>query len=98
MPPGILSNEARATALRAPIGTIHWAASELAFEWCGYMNGAVESGFAAASEVLLALAGLGPQREAGSEPTASPLLSSLPPPPISIEPPLGIQPDAPTQH
>jgi monoamine oxidase len=32
-------------ALRAPIGRIHWAGSETALEWCGYMNGAIESGF-----------------------------------------------------
>jgi monoamine oxidase len=60
MPRGILSNERLTCALRAPLGNIHWAASELAFEWCGYMNGAVESGFAAAGEVIMALAQVTP--------------------------------------
>lgn len=96
MPPGILSNEERARALREPVGSIHWAASELAFEWCGYLNGAVESGFAAASEVLLALADLG--SKLGDEPEVSLALSSGPPPISTDELPVGPQPDAPTQH
>ena len=39
-------------ALRAPIGRIHWAGSETALEWCGYMNGAIESGFRVARNVV----------------------------------------------
>jgi monoamine oxidase len=38
-------------ALRAPIGRIHWAGTECAPEWNGYMEGAVRSGEAAAEAV-----------------------------------------------
>lgn len=40
------------SALRAPVGRIHWACSESGREWAGYMNGAVESGFRAAAEII----------------------------------------------
>ncbi|HEX5100376.1 MAG TPA: NAD(P)/FAD-dependent oxidoreductase [Polyangiaceae bacterium] len=56
MPPGVLGNPTLASALRRPLGQVHWAGSETAIEWNGYMNGAVESGFRTASEVLEALA------------------------------------------
>jgi len=39
-------------ALRPPIGPLHWAGSEYATVWNGYMDGAVSSGEHAASEVL----------------------------------------------
>lgn len=42
-------------ALRAPIGPIHWAGSEVALIWTGYMDGAVRSGESAAREVRAAL-------------------------------------------
>jgi monoamine oxidase len=42
-------------ALKAPFRRIHWAGSELADYWFGYMDGAVRSGEAAAKEVLKAL-------------------------------------------
>jgi len=42
-------------ALRAPIGNIHWAGTETATEWNGYMDGAVRSGQRAAAEVLAAI-------------------------------------------
>lgn len=38
--------------LRAPIGHIHWAGTETAMEWNGYMEGAVRSGERAAAEVM----------------------------------------------
>ena len=38
--------------LRAPVGRIHWASAETATVWCGYMDGAVQSGERAAREVL----------------------------------------------
>src|SRR3954469_10980029 len=38
--------------LRAPLGRIHWAGTETANYWCGYMDGAVRSGERAAAEVL----------------------------------------------
>jgi monoamine oxidase len=44
------------SALRAPIGLLYWAGAETATVWNGYMDGAVQSGERAASEVLAALA------------------------------------------
>jgi monoamine oxidase len=42
-------------ALRAPVGRLHWAGTETATYWNGYMDGAVSSGERAAGEVLAAL-------------------------------------------
>ena len=42
-------------ALKVPFRRVHWAGSELAHYWNGYMDGAVRSGEAAAKEVLKAL-------------------------------------------
>jgi len=39
-------------ALRAPVGAIHWAGTETATEWQGYMNGAIVAGQRAASEII----------------------------------------------
>ncbi len=38
-------------ALRAPCGRIHWAGSETALRWIGYIDGAISSGERAADEV-----------------------------------------------
>ncbi len=43
------------SALKTPIGRIHWAGTETATVWNGYMDGAVQSGNRAAEEVLAAL-------------------------------------------
>lgn len=51
-PPGVWT--AYGPALKEPIGRIHWAGTETAAEWNGYMDGAVESGERAAAEVLAA--------------------------------------------
>ena len=40
------------TALRTPVGRIHWAGTETSTFWNGYMDGAVRSGERAVSEVL----------------------------------------------
>ena len=53
MPPGGWTQFGQ--ALRTPIGPIHWAGAETATVWSGYMDGAVQSGQRAASEVLSAL-------------------------------------------
>jgi monoamine oxidase len=45
-----------AQALSRPIGPIHWAGTETATVWNGYMDGAVRSGERAAEETLIALA------------------------------------------
>jgi len=50
MAPGVLSQYG--PALRHPCGRIHWAGTETAELWCGYMDGAVRSGERAAAEVL----------------------------------------------
>jgi monoamine oxidase len=51
--PGVWT--AYGTALREPVGPIHWAGTEYSPVWNGYMEGAVRSGEAAAAEVLAAL-------------------------------------------
>lgn len=38
--------------LRTPFDRIHWAGTETATQWCGFMNGAVQAGMRAAEEVL----------------------------------------------
>lgn len=48
--PGTLT--ACGPALRAPCGRIHWAGTETATRWVGYMDGAIESGERAAEEVV----------------------------------------------
>ena len=53
MGPGTMSK--LGSALREPIGPIHWAGSETATIWAGYIEGAIQSGERAASEVLAAL-------------------------------------------
>lgn len=50
LPPGVLSMYG--DALREPIGRLHWAGTETATVWNGYMDGAVQSGERAAAEVL----------------------------------------------
>jgi len=57
LPPGVLS--VFGPALRPPVGPIHWAGTETATEWTGYMDGAVQSGERAADEVLAALGSAG---------------------------------------
>lgn len=42
-------------ALRQPIGRLHWAGTETATVWNGYMDGAIRSGERAAQEVLALL-------------------------------------------
>jgi len=50
MPTGAMT--ACGPALRKPVGRIHWAGTETATEWAGFMDGAVEAGRRAAAEVL----------------------------------------------
>jgi len=42
-------------ALREPVGAVHWAGTETATRWNGYMDGAITSGQRAAAEVAAAL-------------------------------------------
>ncbi len=53
--PGALT--ALGPALRAPVGPLHWAGTETATTWCGYLDGALSAGLRAAEEVLHALKG-----------------------------------------
>jgi monoamine oxidase len=53
MPPGALLSFGE--ALRRPVGPIHWAGTETATVWNGYMDGAVQSGERVADEVLASL-------------------------------------------
>jgi monoamine oxidase len=43
------------SALRSPVGPVHWAGAETATHWVGYLDGAVESGQRVADEVDAAL-------------------------------------------
>jgi monoamine oxidase len=49
MPPGVMTRFGH--ALREPCGRIHWAGTETATEWAGYLEGALRSGIRAAKEV-----------------------------------------------
>lgn len=53
MPTGVLLDYG--SAIRSPVGPIHWAGTETATYWIGYMEGAVRSGERAASEALKSL-------------------------------------------
>ncbi|KAK6396542.1 hypothetical protein LTR81_025886 [Elasticomyces elasticus] len=53
MGPGMLTKYE--DVIRAPTGRVHFVGTETAFEWKGYMEGAVRSGERGAQEVLLTL-------------------------------------------
>ncbi|MEI7858655.1 MAG: flavin monoamine oxidase family protein [Acidimicrobiales bacterium] len=55
MGPGVLT--ACGPSLRTPVGPIHWAGTETASVWSGYIEGALESGERAAAEVVATLEG-----------------------------------------
>ncbi|HEX6420140.1 MAG TPA: FAD-dependent oxidoreductase [Acidimicrobiales bacterium] len=57
LPPGAWT--AYGPALREPVGRIHWAGTETAERWTGYIDGAIDSGQRVAAEVDAALAGDG---------------------------------------
>jgi monoamine oxidase len=38
--------------LREPVGLLHWAGTETATRWSGYIDGAISSGERAAAEAL----------------------------------------------
>jgi monoamine oxidase len=52
-PPGVLT--AFGPGLREPVGPIHWAGTETATKWNGYIDGALQSGERAAREVLASM-------------------------------------------
>ena len=49
LPPGAITRYG--PALREPCGLLHWAGTETATQWSGYLDGALQSGIRAASEV-----------------------------------------------
>jgi monoamine oxidase len=51
--PGVLTG--CGPSLRTPVGPVHWAGTETASVWSGYIEGALESGERAAAEVVAAL-------------------------------------------
>jgi monoamine oxidase len=53
VPPGSWTEFGR--LLRTPVGPLHWAGTETADEWTGFMDGAVRSGQRAADEVAATL-------------------------------------------
>lgn len=52
MPPGVMT--LYGSEIREPSGRIHWAGTETATEWAGYLDGALQAGIRAAHEVLAA--------------------------------------------
>ena len=52
MPPGVMTKLGH--ALRSPHGKVHFVGTETAFDWKGYMEGAVRSGERGAAEVIQA--------------------------------------------
>ncbi len=52
LPPGVWTRHG--SHLRAPVGRLHWAGTETAGEWYGYIEGAVRSGERAAAEAIAA--------------------------------------------
>jgi monoamine oxidase len=55
LPPGAWTQ--LGPALRPPVGLIHWAGTETAERWAGYIDGAISSGDRVAGEVEAALTG-----------------------------------------
>lgn len=57
LPPGVLSTMFK--CLREPFGRVHFAGTETATKWSGYMDGAIQAGYRAGREVLHRLEGKG---------------------------------------
>ena len=49
MPPGLATRSG--DAIKESFGVIHWAGTETAARWTGYMEGALESGLRVAADV-----------------------------------------------
>jgi len=54
MPPGLLT-KTKGIGWRNPIGDFHWAGTETASRWNGFMEGAINAGIRVAEEVYLEL-------------------------------------------
>jgi monoamine oxidase len=55
-PPGVWSDFG--PELRTPVGRVHWAGTETATEWNGYLDGAIRSGHRVAAEVVASGGGI----------------------------------------
>ena len=73
MPPGVMTSAG--AALRAPCGRLHFAGTETAERWCGYLDGAIGSGQRVAAEIVARLSAGG---EVQSEPPWVQRQSALP--------------------
>jgi len=49
MAPGVMTRYG--DVIREPVGRIHWAGTETATDWMGYMDGALQSGIRVAAEI-----------------------------------------------
>jgi len=68
MPPGILTRYG--PYLRQSIGRLHFAGSEVATEWSGYINGAIQAGERTARQILANLDRLDPSQVDQIEPVS----------------------------
>ncbi|HUD50138.1 NAD(P)/FAD-dependent oxidoreductase [Parvibaculum sp.] len=50
MAPGVMTRYG--DVIREPVGRLHWAGTETATEWVGYMDGALQSGIRTAAEIV----------------------------------------------
>lgn len=78
MPCGVITRFGK--ALREPIGRVHFAGTETATIWSGYMDGAVQAGERAAREVLFAMGKIGAEEIHQLEPPSQ----EVPPVPCQL--------------
>lgn len=69
MAPGVWTSFG--SALRKPVGRIHWAGTETATAWAGYVEGAIQAGERAAQDALRALRATGSEIDAPLRPALS---------------------------
>ena len=81
--------------MRRPLGPVHFAGTEMATEWCGYMDGAIQTGEKAAYDVQLKLCEATEGRIPRPEPPAHPE-PEAPEAPAKPFPTLGIEPYLPS--
>ncbi|KAL1419856.1 hypothetical protein MTO96_004760 [Rhipicephalus appendiculatus] len=76
MPPGFLTTFKN--LIREPIGRLHFAGTETASQWSGYINGAVQAGERAAKEVLHSQGLIGEERIWEPEPPVDDVIPEIP--------------------
>jgi monoamine oxidase len=60
-PPGVLGDPSFGQALRQPVGRIHWASTEAAVRWPGYVDGGISAGQNNARAILARMGKAQPQ-------------------------------------